>query len=32
MIIDVAFWVVHDKVTGPPEAGENSGFAVNEVI
>jgi hypothetical protein len=29
MITEVAFWVVHDKTTGSPGAGENAGLAEN---
>jgi len=32
MVTEVAFWVVHVKTTGAPEAGEDVGLAENERI
>jgi len=29
MVTEVAFWVVHDKTTGDPEAGEKAGLEEN---
>ena len=31
-ITDVEFWVVHERTTGAPEAGEEAGLAENERI
>ena len=31
-VTEVAFTVVQERTTGAPEAGEDAGFALNEVI
>jgi hypothetical protein len=32
MVTEVAFWVVHDRTTGAPEAPEKAGLAENVKI